>query len=230
MNGPQYRFSLFKDLSHALAEELSSHFMAREVRRGELIYSCTEIGNRVFFLLRGRVKLVEVGESGAEIIKEILSDNDVFGMVFGKGRFYYEYAEVLTERAYIYSIAEEKLMQMIRDNSIVSYNYLDILKARMKRIESYYLSLSTSDARKKLFFLLKEMAVTDGKKTDRGFILTNYLTQEEMANKIFIARQTLTRLLSDLRKEGRVKYSRSHIEVVGCFEKEGADADAGLAG
>lgn len=206
-------FVLFKNLSSPQVDELLKIFTLKECEKGEIVYSRTDFDKKIYFVLDGRVKLVQVDEKGEEVIKDVMCENDIFGKVSELPHTRYEYAEVLTPKALVYSIEGEDFLELMHQIPLLASNYLMLLANKMQKIETKYMLLSSGSAKSKLLYFFKEMALTDGTPTDHGFVLRNYLTQEEIANKIFISRQTITRLLKELRTEKKIRYTRTEIEI-----------------
>jgi CRP/FNR family transcriptional regulator len=83
----------------------------------------------------------------------------------------------------------------------------------MKRLKMNYANLVSKDAKSRLITFLKEWANKEGKESEQGIVIENYLTQTDIAQLICTARQTATLLLNELTEEGKIIYGRREIII-----------------
>jgi CRP-like cAMP-binding protein len=204
---------LLRNLAEDQYSFLLENTVLKEAVRGEIIYSKTDSGQKLFFLCSGRVKLVEINENGTEIIKDVLAENEIFGIAKPRDHATFEYAQVLTPKARFYVISHNVFHEAIRNNSVLSSNYASTLASRIHKLETRYINLAINDVKSRLLYILKEIAIKDSERETGTLILRNYLTQDEMAKMIFVSRQTLSRVLKDLRDAGEIRYKRGRIEI-----------------
>lgn len=210
------KLSLSDGLSETQLEELYNTVVVRKMRKGAIVYSTQNDDRKVFFVISGFIKMVEITEAGEEVIKDILSHNDVFGGSQELAAGSCEHAEVLSNKAIVVSISQNRFIQIMKANPTLSYNFNVNLMQKIQRLESRYATLARQDSKARLLSLLRGLAsrrevVSKG----RSLVLENYLTQEELAKMIFVSRQTFSRALKDLRKSGRLIYNRRRIEILG---------------
>ena len=206
-------FYLLKDSELNQIQEFLRNASLKTARKGEIIYSKSET-SKVFFVLSGAIKLVDIRESGTEVVKDILMENDMFGgFSFDQKTSHYEYAKTLTSRATYFTIDLNQFRQILKDNPSISYNFYRILSHKINRLEDRYSNLAFNDTRNRLLHFLKGMGTKESTNSNGTLAIKNFLTQSEMAKMIYVSRQTLSRALKDLRNSGELIYTRNKIEI-----------------
>src|SRR6476660_6461007 len=96
--------SLFKELDETKLMELSTVIKVHNVYRGESISYGDGDYTKIYFVVKGKVKIAESNDMGDELIKDILSEGDFFGDLSLHGNLPLdEYAEALTANTIICS-------------------------------------------------------------------------------------------------------------------------------
>ena len=71
--------SFFKELDENKLMELSTVVKAHNVYRGESINYGDGEYSKIYFVVKGKVKIAESNDMGDELIKDILTEGDFFG-------------------------------------------------------------------------------------------------------------------------------------------------------
>lgn len=177
-------------------------------KRGN-IYRQGEISEGFYLVKNGSVKLQKTLPNGAQSILKIISP----GEIFGEGES--NSSEFKTNNSFATAIEDETMIQKISNQNfqesitglelhhkLLNYN-LEITK-RLER-------LNWMDAEGRIKFTLKELAQKLGKRFGDETLLKLNLTHKELAMLTDSSRQTVTKTLSSLKKNGVITYSRNRI-------------------
>lgn len=186
----------------------------RTVYRGEQI-SYGEGGyTRVHFLIKGKVKITDNSDADNDLIKDILTEPDIFGDLGLEGELNrYESAEALTANTIICSFHVSDFKRILEDNPMMALSYAKIVNSKLQRLENRHADLVFHDTKDRLIRFIKNWARTDGSKMGDKIILNNYLTHSDIAGFIATSRQSVNMLLNELRTSGLLCYNRKHIEL-----------------
>jgi CRP/FNR family cyclic AMP-dependent transcriptional regulator len=205
-------FNLATNLSDAQLHELSENLQQREGKKGQVVYAKGS-ESRVFILVSGKVKISEISGDGNEMIKELVVAGDIFGdIMLNYSGPTCEYAEIISERAIYYSITQDQLGSMMRNNYVLTMNYMAKVSEKFKSLESRYLNMVNMDVKSRLLYCFKEWARKEGKKLGDKVIVKNSLTHSDLANLVSTSRQTVTVILNELKLAGKINYNRREIE------------------
>lgn len=159
----------------------------------------------LFFLKKGQVRLYRMTSQGKQFTTDILVDGNVFGetesfMLTDKQT----YAEAMTD-CYLCTMDKEKFESFIRSTPDVSLKLIQILSNRLK--ETYDLSekIALGDVRYRTLFLLLKMSEKSGTRDKEWQSINMKITHEDIATMVGSSRETISLLMSKLKKEGLLK-------------------------
>ena len=205
---------LLASLSEQKLAEAASLGKIKTVYRGEMI-SYGEGGyTRVHFLLKGKVKLTDNSDQESELIKDIITEPDIFGDLGLEGQLNNdECAEALTANTIICSFHISDFKRILEENPLMVLSYARKVNSKLQRLEHRHADLVFRDTKDRLIRFIKNWARTDGNKVGDKIVLNNYLTHSDIAGFISTSRQSVNMLLNELRTSGLLCYNRKHIEL-----------------
>ncbi len=183
--------------------------------RGKTIFFPGDPAERVYFLLKGAVKLSRVYEAGEEITVALLRENSVFGilsLVIGQksDRFYHAVAFTPVE---LLSAPIEQVEQSLKNNPDLSMLMLQSLSSRILQTEMMIETLAHRDMGSRLVSFLLILCRDFGVPTNEGIRIDLKLSHQAIAEAIGSTRVTVTRLLGDLRTENMISIQKKKITV-----------------
>lgn len=183
--------------------------------RGKTIFFPGDPAERVYFLLKGAVKLSRVYEAGEEITVALLRENTVFGvlsLITGNrsDRFYHSVAFTPVE---LMSIPIDQVEQALADHPELALLMLRGLSSRILQTEMMIETLAHRDMGSRLVSFLLILCRDFGVPSQEGITIDLKLSHQAIAEAIGSTRVTITRLLGDLRNEGLVQIDRKKITV-----------------
>lgn len=188
------------------------------VSRGELIdYGFGDYA-KIYFVVKGKIKLSEVNKDGDELIKDIIAEGDFFGdLSFVNTQNTEEYAEALTPNTILCSFFISDFLDIMKMTPTLAVTYVLKIGKKLKKMEGKHADLVFLDARERLIRFIKHWAIADGSKVGGKIVLKNYLTHSDIAGFISTSRQSVNYLLNELRESGVLHYNRKTIELNDSF-------------
>ena len=186
----------------------------KTVYRGELI-SYGETGyTRIHFLVKGKVKITDTSGEENELVKDILTEPDIFGDLGLEGHLRNdECAEALTANTIICSFHISDFRRILEENPQMVLGYARKVNSKLQRLENRHADLVFLDTKDRLIRFIKNWARTDGNQMGDKIVLNNYLTHSDIAGFIATSRQSVNMLLNELRTSGLLCYNRKRIEL-----------------
>lgn len=183
--------------------------------RGKTIFFPGDPAERVYFLLRGAVKLSRVYEAGEEITVALLRENSVFGVLslitgHRSDRFYHAVAFTPVE---LLSVPIEQMEKALKDNPDLSMLMLQGLSSRILQTEMMIETLAHRDMGSRLVSFLLILCRDFGLPSSDGITIDLKLSHQAIAEAIGSTRVTVTRLLGDLRQEKKISIHKKKITV-----------------
>lgn len=183
--------------------------------RGKTIFFPGDPAERVYFLLKGAVKLSRVYEAGEEITVALLRENSVFGvlsLITGQhsDRFYHAVAFTPVE---LLSAPIDQVEQALKSNPDLSMLLLQGLSSRILQTEMMIETLAHRDMGSRLVSFLLILCRDFGVPTSEGIRIDLKLSHQAIAEAIGSTRVTVTRLLGELRDEEMISIHKKKITV-----------------
>jgi CRP/FNR family cyclic AMP-dependent transcriptional regulator len=205
---------LLSSLTEQKMKEAAALSKLRTVYRGEIIGYGEAGYTRIHFLVKGKVKITNVSSAETELIKDILTEPDIFGDIALEGKLSNdECAEALTANTIICSFHVSDFKRIMEENPQMIMGYAKKVTGKLQRLENRHADLVFLDTKDRLIRFIKNWARSDGNRIGDKIILNNYLTHSDIAGFIATSRQSVNMLLNELRSSGLLCYNRKHIEL-----------------
>jgi CRP/FNR family transcriptional regulator len=202
----------FRVLSNSQVKQLCIISKFKKAQKGEIIYLPYDGQDKIYFLKKGNIKIVEIDDNGNEVIKDILMKGDIFGeLSLNNEGPSNEEAVALTSEVLICSFLLSDFEQLMTQYPHLAMSYTKFVGFQLKRVKNNYSNLMFKDAKSRLIHFFKEWAMREGRKNEDSYVLNNYLTQSEIAQIICTSRQTATQLINELEANKALVYGRKEI-------------------
>jgi len=199
--------------------ELSVFAKMHSTYRGQPIPYGDGDYSKIYFIVKGKIKLAEANDMGEELIKDILSEGDIFGDLSLDGKpSLDEYAEALTGNTILYAFNVADFRKILQANALLALTYASKVSGKLKKVEDRHADLVFRDAKSRLIRFIKYWANMDGSRVGNKIVLNNYLTHSDIAGFISTSRQSVNVLLNELRDAGMLFYNRKKIEINDTFQ------------
>ncbi|MGA9270716.1 MAG: response regulator [Lutimonas sp.] len=189
-------------------EEAFAHKERFEYRPGTTVYCEGNVGNHIFYITRGEVKTYKVNEDGKELITELFSDKSFFGFTsFLSRKPYAENAEAIQNTELI-KLEKGELLSLIKSNPQLGLNFIDLLSNDLDTVKEHLMHLAYDSVRKKTADAILQLAPES--KLEKII----RISRSDLASMIGIAKETLTRTLTDFKDERLIQTNRNTIQVL----------------
>ena len=182
-------------------------------KKGERIYLVDDHSDRIYFILRGRVKIVIQGDGDKEIIKAVLGRGEVFGemaIVLDQKR---TDTAIAMEETELCIISKRDINLLFKERSGLQDFFLRLMGSRILEVENRLESLIFKDSRTRIVDFLLELAEKKGERVGYEMVVRKFLTHQEIANLTATSRQTVTTVLNDLRGKELIKFDRRRLLI-----------------
>jgi CRP/FNR family transcriptional regulator, global nitrogen regulator len=183
--------------------------------RGKTIFFPGDPAERVYFLIKGAVKLSRVYEAGEEITVALLRENSVFGVLSlltknRSDRFYHAVAFTPVE---ILSVPIEQVEKAMKEDPDLPMVLLRGLSSRILQTEMMIETLAHRDMGSRLVSFILILCRDFGAQSGNGITIDLKLSHQAIAEAIGSTRVTVTRLLGELRDQEMISINKKKITV-----------------
>jgi CRP/FNR family cyclic AMP-dependent transcriptional regulator len=199
------RSGLFQGVEPESAQALAHRLEYLDIPKGHTIFSEGELGDSLYIITAGKVKLSRRSPDGRESMLAVLGPSDLLGelAVFDPGPRTAS-AVALTD-VKVARMRKEALRPWITDRPEISEQLLRVLARRLRRTRDQQADLIFTDVpgrvAKNLLHLAQRFAAREG----NTLRLTHDLTQEEIAQLVGASRETVNKALADFTARGWIR-------------------------
>ncbi len=204
---------LFKGLSEEDMMELLEGMLHSQVEPKKFLYTPEDSVENVYILKEGEVTLYK-SIDGKKIILDVLKPGAVFGNIsFDPDSGEKHFAEV-TQKAYICTLPHNFFLQIIQKRPDIALQALKVLSKRVSQYEMQIRTLSALQAKDRILATVHLLNEKEENSILPPILRTaTRITHEKLGNMTGLTRETVTKQLSDLEKDGLLTTAKKNIQL-----------------
>lgn len=205
---------IFQGVDAEAAEALAAQLETVSYPRGSAILSEGEMGDRLYIVLEGKIKLGRHSPDGRENLLAIMGPADMFGelSVFDPG----------PRTATAIAVTDVKLATMdraamrtwIAQRPDIAEQLLRVLARRLRRTNNSLADLIFTDVPGRVAKALLQLARQFGTREEAAIRVTHDLTQEELAQLVGASRETVNKALADFGQRGWLRLEGKSVVIL----------------
>lgn len=190
-----------ENITRLLNEKERSCIVYRSLKKGGVLFHEKDRCGCIGIMMSGEVSIVSYLSDGKEIIYNQLRQNEIFGnnLIFSS-RPYYRGDILALQDCLIALIFRDDLIDILRNNQGFLLEYLNIQSDFSKTLNDRIKLLSIDGAEERLYYYLHSNGDQIG-----------YVSVSDLARRLYLKRETLSRLLSRLEKQKNIKRKDKQI-------------------
>lgn len=173
------------------------------LKKDEILFHEDDICGYVGIVIEGNISISSYSYHGNEIVYNQLTNGSVFGnnLIFSTDPRYK--GDVISKtKCKVVLINKNNLVKLLQSNAEFLNKYLEIQSEFSKQLNTKIKLLSFDSAEERFLYYLY---INDNK--------IEYKTITNLANTLYMKRETLSRLISKLEKDGQVSKSKTIITL-----------------
>lgn len=205
-------FNLFKKLGMLNMMKICEILEMDNIEKGKRVELIEENKNSVFFLTRGSVKIVNATNG---TVKYVVKRGNVFGelALYDKKSAIKEVAYALEDCVICYIDSEQMEELMVKHKSLKN-GLLKIYGIRIQKLERRLHNLLYKDSPTRIREFISDYLEEFGETNNTGKTTAkNLLSHKDIANLTNTSRQTVSNVLSKMRKEEIIEYDNQSISI-----------------
>ena len=206
--------SLFWDLDKAELGYISDKMVSKKFENGNLIFLEESEGKNLFFVVEGSVKVTRLSKDGREVILAMLNAGDFFGemsLLDGEARS----ANVIAlEKTEVLSLKRDDFLVVLHDYPKIAIQLLKEMTSRLRKSDRQIVSLSLSDAEKRIALCIVRFADEQGVIKNGQVTIPKIPIQQDIANMAGTSRETVSRAMSLLTEEKYIERNGKELKIL----------------
>ena len=205
-------FRFFEGISRSGKTALACRCVPVEHPKHAVLFREGELGDAMFFLVRGRIALHKISKEGVETVIKVLKSGDAFAeVILFEQRFYPVTAVALTD-ILILGLQRRDLVALLREETFRN-DFIAMLLVKQRYLVNRIHQLTSRDVEQRLkAFLLEQYGMRER--------ISAEINKKQIAAAIGATPETLSRLLQDLGRRRLLTWKRGIIEISPSFWEE----------
>lgn len=217
---------LFQGLDPSSLERLEARMRGRIFRAEETIFHRDDVGNALYVIRSGRVKIRLTAEDGRETVLAILSPGDCFGelaVLDGEPR---SADAVAMERTETLLLTRDEFLAALEQSATLAKRVIVLLSQKLRQTNEQLADLVFYDVHGRVAKRLLELAAAHGVRRPTGMEISIPFTQQELAQLVGATRESVNRVLRYYAGRGFITVANQRITII---KPEGLRRQVGLA-
>lgn len=204
---------IFEPLSPEELGRINWRHLSTRVERGEIFYTPMDLGETLFVLRQGRIRLYRKSPEGKEFTLAVIQSGTLFGeMALTGQRLRNSYAEGM-EPSEVAALCRADLERLILEKPRVGLQMVHLLSGRLATYEERMEGLGLREVPARLAGTLLHLVHEEGVRGPEGYRISTRYTHRELASMIGSNREAVTRAIATLRERRVIETRRRYIHV-----------------
>lgn len=204
---------LFSNLDDKKLREISKFTYEKKVKKGNVIFFQGEQGSTLYLIIKGRVKVVLIGESGKELVLAILKKGDFLGEMSIIEDEVRSATAIALESTVLLAIDKENFLNFLMKDPRAMLGVLKELSKRLRNADEKIGELAFQNVYERVISYLNTLVKTRGVKGKEGIFVSELPTKREIADCIGSTRESVSRVLNDLNRRGLISLYRKSLVI-----------------
>lgn len=198
----------FSGFDNSELSNMAESIIVRSYKKNVIVFNENDESTSIYFVLSGSLKVYLDNENGKEVILNKISEGESFGelALFCDSPRTATVATITSSKLLI--ISKSAFVEFYTNNTKAAQNIIKILANGIRKITKDVESFALGSVQERVLRALHDHAIDVG-----GRSVVNNLTHREIANLVASSRETVTRALRDLKKEGLIQLNEGSIEI-----------------
>ncbi len=192
---------LFRSLGEPDLSEIAQLLIERRFPKDSTIFEEGVAGEYMYLIQEGQVKVTKMSDDGRQKILEMLSPGDFFGEMALLDQEPRSAAVKTMHPCILLALSRRDFIRLFRRNADIALEMIRVLTTRLRdtddQVRALLFERVESRTRRALRRLARETDVSDP-----SCRITPPVTHQELADMVGTSRETITRVLKELREEG----------------------------
>jgi len=200
--------------SDELKDLLSAADDINFLKKGERLFTAGEKAESIFIVKSGKIQIGKMTADGRELALRLGKEGDIVGEIalYTDSVKYILTATALTDSEVV-EISKKDLEQKLLENSKLAMEFINIITEMSLRDQTKLRDLVMYGRKGALYSTLIRLANSYGTVENDEILINFKLTNQELANFCGTSRESVSRLLSDLRQDHIVTTNKGYITI-----------------
>ncbi|MCC3355576.1 Crp/Fnr family transcriptional regulator [Bacillus sp. REN16] len=201
-------------ISNELSELLKSANHVVQMEKGTYLFREGMKASELYLILSGRLRVSKGTSDGSELSLRICSQGEIVGeLTLFTDEPKYLFDCLLLEDSEIAVIQKDELERKLFENTTLAFEFMKWMSDHFRKTQTKFRDLVLLGKKGALYSTLVRMTNSYGVQKENGIFIDLHLTNQELANFCATTRESVNRMLHELRSLGIISVSRGYITI-----------------
>ncbi|WP_121615578.1 Crp/Fnr family transcriptional regulator [Virgibacillus halodenitrificans] len=184
------------------------------IKKDTFLFNEGEPASRLFMVTSGKVQIGKLSPDGKELALRICHAGDIIGEVnlYSEEVKYILHAKVL-EDGEVIVLDKAKLEESLLQEKELTIEFMKLMNNSYRRDQTRFRDLVLFGKKGALYSTLIRLSNSYGVKTNQDIYLDISLTNQQLANFCGTTRESVNRLLNELKRNSVISMDKGHITI-----------------
>ena len=209
------RSAYFHGLDEQALERVDHRMRTLTIPADAPVFRAGEPADALYVVAEGRMRIAEDTASGSVVVTDILGPGQMFGAMSSLGDPVHQRTATALVGSCLLRIGQEAFREVMVENPVVGLRVVDDLAARLSRAQSDMGRQSTATVEQRVARALLRLADSLGEdRGAQGLLLEVPLSRADLAGLARSTPETVSRVMSALRREGIIDSGRRWTSIL----------------
>lgn len=204
------------DIDPVAYRELARIGSIREIRKNDYGFRAGTNADEIYLLERGCIKIFGTSPEGTEMLLCVSSSGELFGLSEAfrpSAAPRHSYDAVACEDSRLVVIPRAHFRALLSHQPVVAVHIIETLSYRLDESRHKLVNLTSTNMAARVARIVLHMTACYGTHVGNGMELGVPLTQQEVADMVGAARQTVSAILASFKNEGVISITNKRIRI-----------------
>ncbi len=208
------RVPLFRGFNSSQLDLIQDSIREKSYQKGDILFFDGKPCEQIVIIRSGRVKVFRTASSGREQILEVLNPGDTCACNPGVAVWCCSSSSQALTDCSVWILPREKYSQMVRSNSQLAHSLNELFANRLRKFSSLIEEVSLDDPKRRLVKFILDVSAPNSNSTGNAKSLDLPFTHEEIAQRLGLVRETVSRHLQQLKRSKLIDLKARKIVIL----------------
>jgi CRP/FNR family transcriptional regulator len=207
------QIALFRELTEDGMEQLASITLRRSYGKKETVFTEGTEVEAIYFVISGLVKTFKTDEAGRERIVSILREGEMFPHTALFSEQPYPASAETIAPSVLLALPKRSFEFFLEQHPAPTIRIIRLMSDKIVELQKRLQEAGSFDAHDRGLRFLADLAEHCGERRGNAIHIRLPLTHQDIANAIGTSRETVSRMLNRLKRDGILEAARSGIVI-----------------
>lgn len=192
---------------------LKERMTEQHLKAGSHLFWEGEAADKLYLLHAGSTKITKSTEEGKELILHMYQQGDVLGLLNPFHASIHHFSAMAVEPCHVGVLSQQDLELLLLERNDLAIDFMKLMSINQRIMETKMRDLMMFGKSGALCSTLIRMSNSYGRKEGDTIVITRKITHTELSQMIGATRESVNRMLNDLRKQEIIDYDQDSIII-----------------